>query len=67
MEKNTFHKGNLLLLTCIDELQPSIQEKDVFQVFQLIVLQLSQETLVYPKIPSPSKVFIPEHISKHPQ
>lgn len=65
IENNTFHKGNLLLLTCIDELQPSIQEKDVFQVFQLVVPQLSQETLIYPKIPSPSKVFIPEHISKH--
>lgn len=65
IENNTFHKGNLLLLTHIDELQLSFQEKDVFQVFQLVVLKLSQKPVIYFKIPWPSKVFIPEHISKH--
>lgn len=54
IENNISHKGNLLLLTCTDEMQRSIQEKDVFQVSQLVVLKLSQQIFV-PRYLDPAK------------
>lgn len=61
IENNTFHRGNQLLLTYINEQQRSMLDKDVFQVFHLVVLKLSQQILIYSMTPWPRKVFIPVH------
>lgn len=61
IENNTFHRGNQLLLTYINEQQRSMLDKDVFQIFHLVVLKLSQQILIYSMTPWRSKVFIPVH------
>ena len=61
IDNNIFHRGNQLLLTYINEQQLSMLDKDVCQVFHLVVLKLSQQILIYSMTPWPSKVLISVH------